>query len=122
MNLIHMILNQKALIKKWIEHGAKNNDCNENYGRGCITDNVTYSGFISPLFANYCNGCHSGIAPSGNLDLTTYNNVKASAQSGKLYGSITQEAGFKPMPDGGDKLSYCFISKVKGWIDAGRPQ
>lgn len=113
---------QKALIKKWIEQGAKNNVCNENYGQGCSTDNVTYTEFISPLFANYCNGCHSGNAPSGNLDLTTYNNVKASAQSGKLYGSITYEAGFKPMPDGGNKLSDCFISKVKGWIDAGMPQ
>jgi hypothetical protein len=113
---------QKNLIKKWIEQGAKNNVCNENYGMGCNTTDVTYVGFISPLFANYCNGCHSGNNPSGNLDLTTFNNVKTSALAGKLYGSIAHEAGYKPMPDGTDKLSDCFIDKVAGWINAGMPQ
>ena len=112
---------QKSLIKKWIQQGALNNECNENYG-GCDTTGVTYSAFVSPLFANYCNGCHSGVNPSGNLNLTTYGNVKTSVQSGKLYGSVAHEPNYKPMPDGGDQISVCYIDKIKAWIDAGMPQ
>lgn len=112
---------QKNLIKKWIEQGALNNVCNENYG-GCSTDNVTYTNFVSALFANQCTGCHSGANPSGNLKLTTYDEAKASAQSGKLYGSVAHLQGFVAMPQGGQALSPCFVKKIKAWTDAGMPQ
>lgn len=112
---------QKNLIKKWIEQGALNNVCNESYG-SCSTDNVTYTNFINPLLANQCTGCHGGANPSGGIKLTTYDEAKASAQSGKLYGSVAQQPGFVAMPQGGSALSTCFTKKVKAWIDAGMPQ
>ncbi|MCB0519818.1 MAG: hypothetical protein H6577_02845 [Lewinellaceae bacterium] len=112
---------QKNLIKKWIEQGALNNECNENYG-GCDTTGITYSGFIYPLLANYCTGCHGGPHPSDGLDLTTYEYVKNNALSGELYGAISHDPFYKPMPDGGQQLSACFINKVKAWIDSGMPQ
>lgn len=112
---------QKNLIKKWIEQGALNNVCNENYG-GCDTTNVTYTNFIGALMANQCTGCHGGTNPSGNLRLTTYDEVKASGQSGKLYGSIARLQGYSAMPQGGQALSPCFVRKVKTWVDAGMPQ
>lgn len=112
---------QKALIRKWIEQGAKNNTCNENYG-ACDTTNVTYSGYIAPLMSGTCTGCHSGTNPQGGLRLTTYSEVKASAQSGKLYGAIARLPGYAAMPQGGAALSSCAVSKVKNWVDAGMPQ
>ncbi|MBK6931742.1 MAG: hypothetical protein IPH12_13105 [Saprospirales bacterium] len=112
---------QKALIKQWIDQGARNNGCNENYG-SCDTSGVTYSGFVSTLMTNRCTGCHGNINPQGGIKLTTYAEVTAVAQSGKLYGSIARLTGFSPMPNGGAAVSPCFTNKVNAWINAGMPQ
>lgn len=89
-------------------------------GGTCDTNGVTYSGTVVPLLqANGCLGCHSGGAPSGNISLATYTSVKAVAQNGKLYGAINHSPGYSPMPQGGNKMSSCNISKIKAWIDAG---
>jgi len=112
---------QKNLLKKWIEQGALNNGCNEGYGL-CDTVNVTYTAFIQPLMAGYCQGCHGNNNPGGGIQLTSYAQVKSSAQSGKLYGSIAQEAGYIAMPQNGLQLSGCQTSKVKAWITTGMPQ
>lgn len=112
---------QKALIRKWIEQGAKNNTCNENYG-ACDTTNVRYTNYVATLLANYCTGCHGGANPSAGLRLTTYAEVKAAGQSGKLYGTIAPLPGYPAMPQGGAALSACAVSKVKSWVDAGMPE
>lgn len=112
---------QKNLIKKWIEQGAQNNVCNENYGN-CDTDNVTYTNFVSGLLANKCVGCHGGVNPQGGLKLSTYAEVKAAAQNGTLYGAAARLPGYSAMPKGGAALSPCFVNKIKAWIDAGTPQ
>ena len=112
---------QKNLIKKWIEQGAKNNECNENYG-GCDTTNVTYANFVSALMANQCMGCHGAVNPSGGIKLSTYAEVKSSGLSGRLYGSVAHVAGYKAMPDGAPAMSPCFVNKIKSWVDKGMPQ
>lgn len=108
---------QLALIEKWINQGALNNKCEDN--TNCDTQNVTYSGIIKPMMAKYCTGCHSGNAPLGNIDLSTYTNVAKYAKAGSLHGSIAYLNGYVPMPQGGSKLSQCQIDQVKSWIDAG---
>jgi hypothetical protein len=86
----------------------------------CDLINVTYAGTVLPLLQSQgCLGCHSGGAPSGNISLEGYNNVKAVALNGKLYGVINHSPGFSPMPKGGSKMSACNINKIKAWIDAG---
>jgi hypothetical protein len=112
---------QKALIYKWIQQGAKNNVCNESWG-GCDTTGVTYANFIYPLMANKCNGCHAGSSASGGIKLTTYTEVRNEALNGRLYGSIAWLSGYKAMPDGGAQLSNCYQNKVQAWINAGMPQ
>lgn len=88
----------------------------------CDTTAVTYTTTVVPLLqSNGCLGCHSGGAPSGNISLDNYNSVKLVAQNGKLYGAISHSPGYPPMPQGGNKLSTCNISKIKAWIDAGSP-
>lgn len=86
----------------------------------CDTTNSTFSAAVQPALQTYgCIGCHSGAAPSGNISLDTYTNVKVNAQNGKLYGAITHTAGNTPMPQGGNKMTTCVTNKIKAWIDAG---
>lgn len=103
-------------ITNWINQGAKNTVCNAG---SCDTSSVTFSGSIKSIIQNKCQGCHSGSAPSGGYDFTTYAGV--SAAKTKLYGAVNHMSGFKPMPQGGNKLPFCEIRKIKIWVDAGAP-
>ncbi len=87
----------------------------------CDLTNVTYSATIAPIMSASCNGCHGGVAPSGNITTDNYASLKAIASSGKLYGTVSHQSGFSAMPKDGTKLSDCAISKIKTWIDAGAP-
>lgn len=88
----------------------------------CDTNNVTFSTTVAPLLqSNGCLGCHSGGAPSGNILLNGYSNVRIVSLNGKLFGAINHSPGFSPMPQGGNKMSACNINKIKTWIDAGSP-
>lgn len=105
---------QKNIIYTWILQGANNNACND-----CDTAVITYSGATAPIVNTYCKGCHNPQSLGGNIDLSTYNGVKAVAANGKLMGSITHTAGFIAMPQGGTKLSDCRIQQLQKWIAAG---
>lgn len=81
---------------------------------------VSFSQHVNPLFQSYgCLGCHGGGSPSGNVNLSSYNGVKAKVTDGRLFGAINHAAGFSPMPQGGNKMNACDIATVKAWIDAG---
>lgn len=107
---------QKALIGKWINEGAKNT---VNCASTCDSNQFKYSTNISVIMSSYCTGCHSGTAPSGNIDLSNYTNVKLQVNNGKLVGAVTQAAGFFPMPQNTGKLNDCQISQIKKWMAAG---
>jgi mono/diheme cytochrome c family protein len=87
----------------------------------CDTSDVSYTAEILPLLQANCTGCHSGSAPSGNVNLEGHANVVAAANSGRLYGTIAHLSGFSPMPKGGSKLPNCQIVKLRAWINAGSP-
>ena len=109
---------KKDSIYKWIVQGALNTtSCNTN----CDTTFFSYSGTILPLLQSSCIGCHSGTVPAGNIDLTTYNNVYTLAFNGKLMGAVLHAVGFKPMPNGGNKLPDCKIIQIRKWIEVGAP-
>jgi uncharacterized membrane protein len=110
---------QLAVISKWIGQGAKNNSCIES---GCDTTNVTYSTSIKPMIQNNCQGCHSGAAPGGGIDLSTYAGVKAIADNGNFFGTISFLQGYSAMPKNGSKMTDCQINMVKIWINQGAPQ
>jgi cytochrome c553 len=107
----------KAAIQKWINQGAKNNQCNS----GCDTTLFTYSGAVTPLMNTYCKGCHNPASLGGSVDLSTYTGVKAAAASGRLLGSIQHATGYVAMPQGGNKLADCQIRQIEKWIQAGTP-
>ena len=106
---------QKALIQKWINQGAKNNNCAGN----CDTAIFTFNAAVKPIVDTKCVGCHNPASLGGNIDLSTYTAVRISALTGKLYGSIAHQPGYSPMPKNSAKLSDCEITQVQKWIAAG---
>ena len=106
---------QKDKIAKWINQGAKNNNCT---GR-CDTAVFTYSAAIKPIMDNKCVGCHNPSSLGGNISVATYAAVKVIALNGKLYGSLAHQPGFSPMPKNSAKLSDCEIKQIQQWINAG---
>jgi hypothetical protein len=90
---------QINLIASWILQGAKDLECDLNAG-SCETTNVSYAGFVAPLLATNCVGCHSGGAPSGGITLNTHSGVQTVALNGRLYGAVSHAPGFQPMPRG----------------------
>lgn len=109
---------QIQLITQWIQQGAKNNGCNENSGQ-CDATNVKFSNFVQPLIQARCQGCHSGSAPQGGINLASHAGVKTVADNGKLFNAVTRTTNW--MPKGGQKLDDCTTQKLKAWIDAGAP-
>lgn len=109
---------QVALIGRWINEGAQNRG---NCGTLCDTNSFSYSGAVKTITEQYCRGCHSSASPSAGVVLDTYAGVKAVADNGRLAGAISHRAGFKPMPQGGAKLSDCQIRQVEKWIASGAP-
>lgn len=108
---------QVDLIYKWIQQGAKNNACTG----GCDTAVFTYSGAVKPIITSQCQGCHSGAAPGGGIDLSTYNGVKAVANNGKLWGAVHKDPGYVAMPPAGNGLSDCQLTQIRKWLDNGSP-
>lgn len=108
---------QINMIRQWIEQGALNLSCQSI----CDTTSFTYSGAVRTIISNKCQGCHSGTAAAGGIDLSVYNGVKAKVTDGRLWGAINHQAGFSAMPKGGAKLSVCEITQIRKWIDAGSP-
>ncbi|HNP20876.1 MAG TPA: c-type cytochrome [Panacibacter sp.] len=106
---------QVALIKQWIDEGAKNTTgC-----MACDTSVYTYNGAISKIMTTNCTGCHSSVSKSGGVDLSTFTGVQQAASNGTLLGTITHAAGYPAMPQGGNKLSDCNIRQIQKWIESG---
>lgn len=106
---------QKAKIQKWINQGAKNNNCIGS----CDTAVFTYSIAIKNIMGNKCVGCHNPSSLGGNIDLSAYNGIRTVALNGKLYGSVANQLGYSPMPKNSAKLSDCEIRQIQKWINAG---
>lgn len=108
---------QKSLILKWIQQGARNNACASD----CDSSVFTFSAGIKPILETYCVGCHKTGSASAGVLLDSYSSVQLFAQNGMLYGVSAHQSGFKPMPYGGAKISDCNLYVLKKWIDAGAP-
>jgi len=111
---------QVQLISQWILQGAENLECDED-AQGCDTENRSFAAHIQPVITNNCLGCHSGGAPSGGINLSTYAGVKTVADNGRLLGAIRREAGFSPMPQGAAQLPQCTIDQFAAWVADGAP-
>lgn len=87
----------------------------------CDSSNFTYSQSIAQIMAANCNVCHSTSIASGSVITDNYNDLSIVAKNGKLWGGVNWEAGYVRMPNGGNKLSSCDLTKIKNWINSGYP-
>lgn len=87
-----------------------------------ISDTVSYAKDIAPIISGNCYDCHSNGSNTSGILLDNYDGLKFYALNGFLYGTISHAAGYRPMPDGGGKLSDCNIATIKKWIDKSTPQ
>ncbi len=109
-----MAASQIALIKQWIDEGAKNTTC------GAIISETTptFAKTIKPIIDNYCVGCHQTKSFQSGVILDSYAFVKNYVDNRKLWGVINYHVGFVGMPQN-SKLAACQIDAFKKWIDAG---
>lgn len=107
-------------IKAWISMGALNPS---NCITVCDTTSFKFAEDIQPIMNTWCVGCHStsGASASGNVDLSSYSGVVNAIANNQLMGAIKHSSGFNPMPQGGNQLSNCQISKIQSWISSGYP-
>ncbi len=82
---------------------------------------ATYSSSIEYIINLNCVSCHSSTNASGNVKLTSYQEVKSYAASGLLLNVIERKSGYQPMPPS-QALSACQIDKIKTWVQNGTPQ
>lgn len=110
---------QIDLIYRWILEGGENKDCNGTPPGGCDTVNVTYAGIIKPVLELNCVGCHSPANLQGDIDLSTYSQLKVYIDNGSFIGSIRQESQYAPMPPNNLKLSDCNLRQIEIWLEEG---
>ncbi len=105
---------QIALIAKWIQQGALNNEC-----ISCDTTLVSFAADILPVMQQSCQACHKGASPAGGILLTNYAEVFAQVTNGQLVPAVNR-TGLSPMPPSAS-LQLCTINKIAAWVNAGAP-
>lgn len=81
---------------------------------------VTYNGDIRAVINNNCLGCHSSPPTNGApFSLTTYTQVKNTAENGSLLTAISKQTGeARAMPPTG-RMPQATIDLVEQWIADG---
>ena len=73
------------------------------------------------MLNTYCKGCHNNNLQSGGYNYETHAGVVAAVNSGRFIGAVKHQAGYSPMPQGGNKLTDCQIRQIEKWIATGTP-
>jgi len=106
---------QIAIIKQWIDEGAKNITCGARVIDAAIP---TFVKSIKPIIDIYCVGCHQTKAAKGGVILDSYTFIKNYVENQKLWHVINYHVGYVGMPQN-QKLGACQIEAIKKWIVAG---
>lgn len=85
----------------------------------CETTNMSFVADIIPILETNCYSCHNQANVFGGVILENHAQVKSYVDNSTLLGVIRHDAGFSPMPKGGNKLLDCDISKIEAWITDG---
>lgn len=110
-----MASSQIAIIKQWIDEGAKNTTCGASVADAV---NPTFAKTIKPIIDTYCVGCHQTKAAQGSVLLDSYAFVKNYVDNQKLWHVVNYHVGYVGMPQN-KKLGVCQIDAIKKWIDSG---
>jgi hypothetical protein len=92
-------------------------------GMECETAGLTYTDDIASIINSTCalSGCHE-MNSSTTFEMHDFATITAAVGFGRIIGAINQDAGFSPMPRGGEKLEDCTIDMITAWINDGAPE
>ena len=91
-------------------------------GIQCDTIDVSYNE-LTYIFTGICTSCHSEVFTyRDGIKMDSYDNVRASINTGLVMPAIIHADGVPPMPKGMKKLTDCEISKIEAWINKGMPE
>jgi len=110
-----MASSQIAIIKQWIDEGAKNTTCGARIIDAAMP---TFTKSIKPIIDTYCVGCHQTKAAKASVVLDSYAVIKNYVENQKLWHVINYHVGYVGMPQN-QKLGVCQIEAIKKWIDSG---
>jgi hypothetical protein len=90
----------------------------------CTSSTPTYTKNIKSIFDTKCatSGCHSEVAASRGIDLSSFEKSKLHFNSHNLICSISQESDCSKMPKTGAKLPDTDIKSITCWAKNGFPQ
>lgn len=87
----------------------------------CDTTNITFKGRVVSILETNCLRCHGNAVANSNgsgIRLEDYADVKA--RMDRVYGAITHQSGYFPMPKGmTSQIDSCQIKAFRIWKDAG---
>ena len=123
-------IQNRTIIRLWIEQGAQNTTCSQSTGNGGNTPFVARACFtrdILPVILSRCatTGCHDAAANSEMASYTTYASIRSSVSPGNpsqssLYRVITLASGESKMPPAGSpQLSVAETDSIAKWISYG---
>lgn len=110
--VIDLSANEKLIIKRWIDQGAKDDAA----GACPVVGSPKYSIDIVPIYTTTCKGstCHGGLGP-----ILDYNKMVADKN---IISNMMNSGGNSGHPAGPISLSSCTINIFKDWIAQGQPQ
>lgn len=87
---------------------------------GCDTSDTKFSSTIQEIFVANCalSGCHSATSQQSGLNLSSYADIAAIANDGRLEARITSNDMSFVMPPN-NRLPQCEIDKILKWTSNG---
>jgi hypothetical protein len=110
-----------CMLAVWILSCENQNEEDLFGSDGCDSSQVSYSGYIEPLFESQCYRCHSEANLIAPFSLEGYDNVSKRVSNGQLFGAMNHVQGYQAMPRGRPKLPECDLAKINSWIREGAP-
>jgi hypothetical protein len=122
-------LDNRTIIRLWIEQGALLSICQDTTGQGSGNVNplACFSRDIQPVLVSRCasTGCHDAITHKEGYVFTSYTTTMTSVSPGrpndsKLYEVIKSASGEEKMPPAGSpQLTTAEIDSIRAWISYG---
>ncbi len=125
-------LDNRTIIRVWIEQGALLTICPESGGNGTggepyVNPRACFTRDILPVLVSRCAsaGCHDAITHKEGYIFTSYSTTRTAVVPGdpgesKLYEVITRTSGEDRMPPAGSaQLTLTEIDSIRKWISYG---
>lgn len=88
----------------------------------CDTTVFTYTAKISSIISQNCLPCHDSSQLSGDIDLSSYTNLKDATSAGNVICSIRHEGSCSAMPQDAGQMDACSIRLIELWATNGYPE